>query len=84
MTRNAVRAAAVACWLLLLGGVSLIAVDPGRGWIGALAVITALLGGLPALAWLRRGQQPEDGWASMNDRPECPHGCGHGEDGGTS
>jgi hypothetical protein len=57
VTRRAVVAVAVACWLALFAGIALIAVDPGRGWIGVTVIMAALVAGSAALAWLRRGQQ---------------------------
>lgn len=57
MTRRVAVSVAVACWLLLSAGIALIAVDPGRGWIGVTVIMTALVAGSAALAWLRRGQR---------------------------
>jgi len=58
VTRRGVAAAVAAgCWLVLFAGVALIAVDPGRGWIGVTVIMAALVTGSAALAWLRRGQQ---------------------------
>lgn len=57
MTRRVAVSVAVACWLLLFAGIALIAVDPGRGWIGVTVIMTALVAGSAALAWLRRGQR---------------------------
>lgn len=58
MTRRAVIPAAVACWLAIFAGIALVAVDPGRGWIGVTVIMAALVGGSAALAWLRRGRRP--------------------------
>ena len=58
MTRRGVAVSvAAACWLVLFAGVALIAVDPGRGWIGVTVIMAALVAGSAALAWLRRGQR---------------------------
>lgn len=57
MTRRAVVSVAVICWVTLPAGVALIAVDPGRGWIGVTVIMAALIAGSAALAWLRRGSQ---------------------------
>jgi len=58
VTRRCVAVSvAAACWLVLFAGVALIAVDPGRGWIGVTVIMAALVAGSDALAWLRRGQR---------------------------
>jgi hypothetical protein len=57
VTRRAAVSVAVACWLALFAGIALIAVDPGRGWIGVTVIMAALVGASFSLAWLRRGQQ---------------------------
>ena len=54
--RGAVASVAGGCWLVLPAGVALIALDPGRGWIGVTVIMAALVAGSAALAWLRRGQ----------------------------
>jgi hypothetical protein len=71
---------AAACWLAILAGVALIALDPVRGWIGVTVIMAALITGIPVLKWLRRGQQPDDD----DMRPDCPYGCDHGDRGDAS
>ena len=59
--RAAARSAVgIGCWLAIFAGVSLIALDPRRGWIGVSVIFAALVIGIPVLARLRRGQQPGD------------------------
>lgn len=57
MTRRAVISLAAVCWLAIFAGIALIALDPGRGWIGVTVIMAALVGASFSLAWLRRGQR---------------------------
>lgn len=70
-------------WLGILAGVALIALDPGRGWIGVSVIMAALVGASAALAWLRRHPVPDDA-PGLAEPDGGPWPCDHGGSGSAS
>lgn len=81
MTRWIAVAAVAACGLAIVGAYALSVADKHAQGIAAAIAIPAAVVIFGALVWLGRRKRPGagDGWVPMDERPECPYDCDHGD-----
>lgn len=77
--------AGIASILAIVAAWSLASIDKHAQGVAVAIAIPAGVVFFGVLVWLGRQKRPhvDDGWADMG-RDECPYGCDHGKDGGTS